>query len=136
MHYIGALNAKIVLDWCAIAVSLPTVDWTFATLDAGPQQRAPTGRSDRNSTTVTVMLNTKFIDDLARQISDSIPAGVKGLQADVEKNVHTLLQGALGKLDLVTREDFDAQAAVLRRTREKLEALEKAIAELEKKITS
>ena len=70
------------------------------------------------------MLNTKFIDDLARQISDSIPAGVKGLQADMEKNIHTLLQGALGKLDLVTREDFDAQAAVLRRTREKLEQLE------------
>jgi len=81
------------------------------------------------------MLNTKFIDDLARQISDSIPAGVKGLQADVEKNIHTLLQGALGKLDLVTREDFDTQAAVLRRTREKLDALEKIVAELEKKIS-
>jgi hypothetical protein len=40
------------------------------------------------------MLNPKFIDDLARQISDNIPAGVKGLQADVEKNIHTLLQGA------------------------------------------
>jgi len=79
------------------------------------------------------MLNNKFIDDLARQISSSIPSGVKGLQADVEKNIHTLLQGALSKLDLVTREDFDAQAGVLRRTREKLEALEKAVAELEKK---
>ena len=79
------------------------------------------------------MLDTKFIDDLARKISDSIPAGMKGMQADVEKNIHTLLQSALGKLDLVTREDFDAQAAVLRRTREKLEQLEQAIAELEKK---
>ena len=79
------------------------------------------------------MLTSKFIDDLARQISDSIPAGVKNLQADMEKNINTLLQGALGKLDLVTREDFDAQAAVLRRTREKLEQLEQSIAELEKK---
>ena len=100
----------------------------------GRHPSSPTGRSGRISTTVTDMLNTKFIDDLARQISDSIPAGVKGLQADVEKNVHTLLQGALGKLDLVTREDFDTQAAVLRRTREKLDALEKIVAELEKKI--
>ena len=79
------------------------------------------------------MLDSKFIDDLARQISKSIPSGVKGLQADIEKNVHTLLQSALGKLDLVTREDFDAQSAVLRRTREKLEELERTIAELEKK---
>ena len=91
------------------------------------------GRPGRNSTTVVYMVNTNFIDDLARQISKSIPAGVKGMQADMEKNIHTLLQSALGKLDLVTREDFDAQTAVLRRTREKLEQLEQAIAELEKK---
>ncbi|MGB5472220.1 MAG: accessory factor UbiK family protein [Gammaproteobacteria bacterium] len=78
------------------------------------------------------MLNTKFIDDLARQISNSIPAGVKGLQQDVEKNVRTLLQGAFARLDLVTREEFDVQAKVLLRTREKLEALERLVAELEK----
>ena len=77
------------------------------------------------------MINPRFIDDLARQISDSIPAGVKGLQADVEKNIHTLLQGAFAKLDLVTREEFDVQARVLARTREKLEELERQIAELE-----
>jgi BMFP domain-containing protein YqiC len=79
------------------------------------------------------MLNTKFIDDLARQISDSLPAGVKGLQQDVEKNVRTLLQGAFARLDLVTREEFDVQAKVLLRTREKLEALERQVAGLEKK---
>lgn len=79
------------------------------------------------------MLNTKFIDDLARQISNSIPAGVKGLQQDVEKNIRTLLQGAFARLDLVTREEFDVQTKVLARTREKLEALEKLVAELEKK---
>jgi BMFP domain-containing protein YqiC len=78
------------------------------------------------------MLNPKFIDDLARQISDNIPAGVKGLQADVEKNIHTLLQGAFAKLDLVTREEFDVQSKVLARTREKLEELERLVAELEK----
>ncbi len=79
------------------------------------------------------MLNTKFIDDLARQISSSIPSGVKGLQRDVEKNIHTLLQGAFAKLDLVTREEFDVQSKVLTRTREKLEALERLVAELEEK---
>ncbi|MDH3979028.1 MAG: accessory factor UbiK family protein [Gammaproteobacteria bacterium] len=79
------------------------------------------------------MLNTKFIDDLARQISSSIPSGVKGLQQDVEKNIHTLLQGAFAKLDLVTREEFDVQSKVLMRTREKLEELERLVAELEEK---
>ena len=79
------------------------------------------------------MFDTKFIDDLARQISDSVPSGVKGLQQDLEKNIHTLLQGALAKLDLVTREEFDTQTQVLLRTREKLEQLEKTITELEQK---
>ena len=77
------------------------------------------------------MFDTKFIDDLARQISDSLPSGVKGLQQDIEKNIHTLLQGAFAKLDLVTREEFDAQSQVLLRTREKLEQLEKIVAGLE-----
>ena len=79
------------------------------------------------------MLNPKFIDDLARQISESIPAGVKGMQADVQKNIHTLLQGSLAKLDLVTREEFDAQSQVLARTREKLQQLEQLVLELEEK---
>jgi BMFP domain-containing protein YqiC len=77
------------------------------------------------------MLDNKFIDDLARQISGSIPAGVREMQQDIEKNVHSLLQAALGKLDLVTREEFDVQAKVLARTREKLEQLEKTLAKIE-----
>lgn len=77
------------------------------------------------------MLNTKIIDDLARQISESIPAGVKGMQEDVQKNILTLLQGTLAKLDLVTREEFDAQSQVLARTREKLQQLEQLVTELE-----
>jgi len=79
------------------------------------------------------MLNPKFIDDLARQISEAVPAGVKGMQADVQKNIHTLLQGTLAKLDLVTREEFDAQSQVLTRTREKLQQLEQLVLELEEK---
>jgi len=81
------------------------------------------------------MINTRFIDDLARQISSSIPTGVKTLQQDVEKNVRTLLQSAFTRLDLVTREEFDVQSQVLARTRAKLEQLERVVAELEQKNT-
>jgi len=77
------------------------------------------------------MLDTKFIDDLARQISGSLPAGLREMQQDVEKNIHSLLQASLGKLDLVTREEFDVQRKVLARTREKLEQLEQTLAALE-----
>ncbi len=77
------------------------------------------------------MLDTKFIDDLARRISDNIPAGIKGAQQDIEKNIHTLLQATFARLDLVTREEFDTQSRVLARTREKLEQLEKTVAAME-----
>jgi hypothetical protein len=77
------------------------------------------------------MLDTKFIDDLARQISGSLPAGLREMRQDVEKNIHSLLQASLGKLDLVTREEFDVQRKVLARTRDKLEQLEQTVAALE-----
>ena len=77
------------------------------------------------------MLDTKFIDDLARQISESIPSGIKEMQKDVEKNVHTLLQSAFDRLDLVTREEFDVQTKVLARSRARLEQLEQQVAALE-----
>ena len=79
------------------------------------------------------MFDTKFIDDLAHQISAAIPTGVKGMQEDVQKNIHTLLQGALTRLDLVSREEFDAQSQVLARTRQKLEQLEEVVTAMEEK---
>ena len=79
------------------------------------------------------MADMKLIDDLARQISAIIPAGMKEMQDDLAKNIRTLIEGTLAKLDLVTREEFDAQSRVLARTREKLEQLEKTVVELEKK---
>ena len=75
----------------------------------------------------------KLIDDLARQISETIPSGVKELQGDVTKNIRTLLESTFAKLDLVTREEFDAQSKVLARTRQKLEQLEKTVSALEQK---
>lgn len=76
-------------------------------------------------------LDPKFIDDLARRLAEAMPEGLRTLQADVEENFRTVLKAGLSRLDLVTREEFDVQQAVLLRTREKLETLEDRLAELE-----
>jgi hypothetical protein len=77
------------------------------------------------------MIDLKAIDDLARRLNDLVPPGLKDARADLEQNFKATLQAGLAKLDLVTREEFDAQRAVLRRTREKVDALERALADLE-----
>lgn len=71
------------------------------------------------------------IDELARRLADSLPGGLRALREDAEQNFRAVLQAGLSRLDLVTREEFDVQAAVLRRTREKLAALEARLAQLE-----
>jgi BMFP domain-containing protein YqiC len=77
------------------------------------------------------MIDLKHIDDLARRLSDLVPPGLRQSQQDVQDAFRGALQAGLSRLDLVTREEFDVQRAVLLRTREKLEALEKTVAELE-----
>ena len=74
------------------------------------------------------MLNLQLIDDLARRLSAMLPPGASEARADLEKNFRAALQAGLQRLDLVTREEFEVQRAVLLRTREKLEALERAFA--------
>jgi BMFP domain-containing protein YqiC len=74
------------------------------------------------------MLNTATLDDLARRIGQAIESSPA---KDIEKNVKALLQSGLQRLDLVTRDEFEIQSQVLLRTREKLEALEARVAELE-----
>ena len=74
------------------------------------------------------MIMSATLDELARRIGRAIEASPA---KDVEKNVKALLQSGLAKLDVVPRAEFDVQAKVLARTREKLEALEKKVAELE-----
>mgnify|MGYP001147745123 FL=1 len=71
------------------------------------------------------------IDELARRLADSLPGGLRALREDAEQNFRAVLQAGLSRLDLVTREEFDVQAAVLKRTREKLAALEARLAKLE-----
>ena len=73
----------------------------------------------------------RLIDDLARRLAGSVPESVMALRRDLEQNCQGELQSQLAKLDLVTREEFDVQAAVLKRTREKLAALEQRLAALE-----
>lgn len=76
-------------------------------------------------------LDPKVLDDLAHKLADAVPPGFKDLKSDLERNFRAMLQTALGKLDLVTREEFDVQASVLSRTRAKLEELSQRLAELE-----
>ena len=72
------------------------------------------------------------LDDLAKKLAGFMPASLQEIQTDVEKNMRSGLESGLRKMNLVTREEFEVQTAVLLRTREKLEALEKVVAELEK----
>lgn len=74
------------------------------------------------------MLNAKVFEDLSAKINE---AANSGPAKDIEKNVRALLAQGFAKLDLMTREEFDVQAQVLARTREKLAALEARVAELE-----
>lgn len=79
------------------------------------------------------MIDPKIIDDLSKRFAELVPAGLRQMQADLEKNFHAVLQTAFAKMDLVTREEFDVQQAVLARTRAKLETLEQQVAAMEEK---
>jgi len=71
------------------------------------------------------------INEIARRLLESLPATVRGAQADLEHNFQAVLRTTLGKLDLVTRDEFDVQTKVLERTRARLALLEARLAELE-----
>jgi len=71
------------------------------------------------------------IDELARRLADSVPKGLRSVKDDLEKNFRSVLQSGLGKLDLVTRDEFEVQEAVLARTRQKLEGLEERLQAME-----
>ena len=79
------------------------------------------------------MLNSKTLDDLAARIGKAIE---NSPAKDIEKNVKAMLQSGLARLDVVPRSEFDTQAQVLLKTREKLEALETRVAELEARLAA
>lgn len=74
------------------------------------------------------MLNNQLLEEISRRINEIIRSSPA---ADVEKNLRALLQSMLTKLELVSREEFDIQAEVLRNTRKKLELLESRLSTLE-----
>ena len=73
----------------------------------------------------------KSFDELVRKLADTVPGGLASVRGELEQNFRSVLQAGLNRLDLVTREEFEVQEAVLARTREKLEALEKRLEEYE-----
>ena len=75
------------------------------------------------------------VDELARRLAESVPQGIRSVKDDLEKNFSSVLRSGLGKLDLVTREEFEVQEAVLARTREKLDSLEERLQTIEAKKT-
>lgn len=87
------------------------------------------------------MIDLSHIDELARRLSNLVPPGMRGngfedLRDELQENFKSVLQAGLAKLDLVTREEFEVQRAVLLRTREKLDALQQTVAELEAQQTA
>ena len=82
------------------------------------------------------MFDAKKLEQIAKQIHESMPAPVKDLGSDVNKKVQQVIQGQLNKLDVVSREEFDVQTQVLLRTRQKLNELETKLSEIEKKLNN
>lgn len=82
------------------------------------------------------MIDLSHLDDLARRLSALVPPGLREGRDELQQNFKSVLQSGLSKLDLVTREEFEVQRAVLLRTREKLEEVERTVAELEAQLGS
>ena len=79
------------------------------------------------------MIDVSKLDEIAQKLADAVPPGAKAFQQDLHNQFKQILQGMISKMDLVTREEFDTQTKVLARTRQKVEALEQAVARLEEK---
>jgi len=77
------------------------------------------------------MPDPKLFDDLSRRVAENLPRGFQTLQDDLQRNLRSGIESALAKMNLVTREEFEIQQAVLLRTREKLRTLEARVAALE-----
>ena len=78
-----------------------------------------------------IAMNDESVDNIARKLAESLPGGLRSMRDDIEQNFRSVLRSSLNKLDLVTREEFEVQEAVLARTRAKLEELERRLREIE-----
>jgi ubiquinone biosynthesis accessory factor UbiK len=106
-------------------IAFPAQAATFA---GGPEADGGRAMDDKKSTRFS-------LDELARQLAESVPQNLKVLGQDLERNFKTLLQSGIERMELVSREEFDVQRAVLERTRSKLEAIEGRLADLEKALS-
>src|SRR6186997_2655243 len=98
--------------------------------------RNKTGHSDHNllgEPSVEIPRVEELLRSLMQGLPPGLASGATGLREDLENNFRAVLRANLGKLDLAGRDEFDAQRKVLERTRARLEALEKRVAELEAK---
>lgn len=80
------------------------------------------------------MINAKKLEEIAKQISESVPPGVKQFAEGMESKTKQILQSKLSEMDFVSREEFDVQTQVLQKTRAKLEALTKQLEEIEARL--
>ena len=81
-------------------------------------------------------IDLAHIDELARRLSSLVPGSLRDSREELQQNFKSVLQTGLGKLDLVTRDEFDVQRAVLLRTRDKLNELQRAIDRIEAQLAS
>ena len=88
------------------------------------------------ATAAIPMIDLSHIDELARRLGSLVPPSMREGREELQQNFKSVLQTGLGKLDLVTREEFDVQRAVLLRTREQLEALQGTVAQLEAQLAA
>ncbi|EDY87231.1 conserved hypothetical protein [gamma proteobacterium HTCC5015] len=79
------------------------------------------------------MLDPKLLNEISQNLSQLIPPEMKQMRDDVEKAAKVAIQSAFSRLDLVSREEFELQSAMLEKTRAKLEALEQKLSELEQR---
>lgn len=80
------------------------------------------------------MFNPQKLEEIAKQVTDAMPEGVKSFGTEVDRKIKQVLQTQLNKLDMVSREEFEVQTQVLLRTREKLNEMEAKFAQLEAKL--
>ena len=78
---------------------------------------------------MSAMIDFDKLDDLARRLSSLVPPSLRDSREELQENFKSVLQSGLAKLDLVTREEFEVQRAVLLRTREKLDELQRTVAD-------
>ncbi len=78
----------------------------------------------------------QVVNRVSEQLSQVLPPGVRQLRGDIEENIKAVLREALARMELVTREEFDVQAALLTRTRSRLEAVEREMKSLEHRVAA